>query len=303
MKKLIILLLFIVLIISCGSQREPKSNTVIHQKYDTVLVESFKNLPLAEADIKPYKIASTYFPATGYNHRVKYIVMHYTAMDNEGSARVLTQKEVSSHYLVQTYNDNNIQLLVPEFERAWHAGISYWRGKENLNDTSIGIEIVNEGYTGDRENMSFYDYPEHQIKKVAKLTQDLIRRYEIEPYNVIGHSDVAPDRKQDPGPKFPWKRLYDEYGIGAWYNESDKQFYMYQFPDENTANSFDFILRYQNDLNRYGYKIVVDGELGEGTRKVIQAFQFHFRPSNFDGVMDRETWAILQALLRKYPPQ
>ncbi len=303
MKNCIILTIVLSLLISCGSQRDKEPKTVIHKKFDTIFVESFKNLPLAEASISPYRIASNYFPATGYNHRVKYIVMHYTAMDDEGSARVLTQKEVSAHYLVQTYHDNNIQLLVPEYERAWHAGVSYWRGKENLNDTSIGIEIVNDGYTGDRDNMEFFYYPDHQIKKVAVLTQDLVKRYEILPQNVIGHSDVAPDRKQDPGPLFPWKKLHDEYGIGAWYNESDKQFYLSQYPDEYRAGSFDFILSWQNDLNRYGYRIMVDGQIGEGTRKVVQAFQFHFRPSLYDGVMDAETWAILQALLRKYPPQ
>ncbi len=304
MKNILITSVLLLLLLACGSQPKVETKTVIEKKFDTVYVKSFKDLPNSKAVLEKYNISSTYFPARGYNHRVKYIVMHYTAMENEPSARVLTQKEVSSHYLVQTYYDKNIELLVPEFERAWHAGVSYWRGKENLNDTSIGIEIVNEGYTGDKENMVFYEYPDHQIEKVAILTQDLIKRYDILPENVIGHSDVAPTRKQDPGPNFPWKMLYEKYGIGAWYEESDKFFYLNQYPtDEYTPQSYGFIYQWQNDLNRYGYQITVDGQLGDESQKVVQAFQFHFRPSNFDGIMDQETWAILQALLRKYPPK
>lgn len=302
MRNLLFTTLFLLLIVSCGSQKNTELKTIVKTKVDTLVIEKFAPMPGTQANLKKYNISSTYFPAKGYNHRVKYIVLHYTAMENEPSARVLTQKEVSSHYLVQTYNDNNIQLLVPEFERAWHAGISYWRGRENLNSESIGIEIVNEGYTGNKENMVFYDYPTHQIDKVAELTKDLIKRYEIEPYNVVGHSDVAPDRKEDPGPKFPWKMLHDKHGIGAWYDETDKLFYLSQYPsDSYTPQSYDFIWKWQNDLNRYGYKIEVNGSDDKASQKVVRAFQFHFRPERFDGKMDRETWAILQALIRKYP--
>src|SRR5690606_14223956 len=111
---------------------------------------------------------------------------------NEKSVEVLTQQTVSSHYLIQDYDDDDIYILVGENERAWHAGASYWMGRTNINDSSIGIEIVNPGYSKYQGEMWFYPFPEHQFKKIAELAKDIVKRYELDPTFVVAHSDVAP---------------------------------------------------------------------------------------------------------------
>ncbi|MDO4225375.1 MAG: N-acetylmuramoyl-L-alanine amidase [Bergeyella zoohelcum] len=252
-----------------------------------------------------YTINKNYFPAVGQNFRQRYLILHYTALDNEKSLKVLTEQSVSSHYLVNDLNDNEIHQLVDENKRAYHAGASYWRNIENLNDTSIGIEIVNKGYTTDNLGVrTFYDFPEWQFRKVAALVKDIVGRYQIAPVNVLAHSDIAPTRKQDPGPKFPWKRLYTEYGVGMWYDDSTKEKYLSQIDTEQflaQQNSPTFIYQYQNLLNKFGYKLATTGSLDDATKKTIEAFQYHFRAENYNGIMDMETWAILQALVEKYP--
>ncbi|AZI20722.1 N-acetylmuramoyl-L-alanine amidase [Chryseobacterium taklimakanense] len=252
-----------------------------------------------------YKVVHSFFPSVGQNFRQRYIILHYTALDHDKSVRVLTEQSVSSHYLVNDTDDREIYQLVDENKRAYHAGISEWRKITNLNDTSIGIEIVNPGYTADAQGVkTFYDYPEWQFKKVGELVKDLVKRYDIKPQNVIAHSDIAPTRKEDPGPKFPWKRLYNEYGVGMWYDDASKMAFMNQMTPETfaleSANST-FIFKYQTFLNDFGYGIMPSGTYDNATKRTIEAFQYHFRPEKYDGIMDLETWAILQALLQKYP--
>ena len=206
------------------------------------------------------------------------------------------------------YSDS-IYVLVDETKRSWHAGASYWKNVNNINFSSIGIEIVNLGYTtnapvagdpdADITQSTFYDFPKHQIDKVAELARDIIDRYKIEPVNVLAHSDIAPQRKHDPGPKFPWKRLYEEYNIGAWYEEVHKNMFISQFPYLE-IDSTDFIRSAQQELGKYGYEIKTTGIWDEQTKKVITAFQYHFRPERYDGILDAETWAILKALNLKY---
>lgn len=260
---------------------------------------------IVSAAPKGYKVTKTYFPALGQNFRQRYIILHYTALDSDRSVNVLTTQSVSSHYLVDDKNDNEIYQLVDENKRAYHSGISYWRDVENLNDSSIGIEIVNTGYTADASGArTFYPYPEWQFRKVAALVKDLVDRYQILPINVLGHSDVAPTRKQDPGPLFPWERLYKEYGVGMWYDAPTVAMYKEQaLADQTDLKLMDptFIFKYQTALNKFGYGILLTGALDSQTQKTIEAFQYRFRPENATGVMDVETWAILQALLDKYP--
>lgn len=252
-----------------------------------------------------FNVVKTYFPAVGQNFRQRYIILHYTALNNDKSVQVLSEQGVSAHYLVNDINDKEIYQLVDENKRAYHAGISQWRNDSQLNDTSIGIEIVNMGYSVDSLGYkTFPDYPEYQVRKVAALVKDLANRYNIQPTNIIAHSDVAPTRKQDPGPKFPWKKLYDEYQLGMWYDETTKQ----NFYNQNLNTDFamqmqqsSFIYKMQSDLKNFGYGIVPSGTLDDATKKTIEAFQYHFRPQNYSGVMDAETYAILQALLQKYP--
>lgn len=260
---------------------------------------------IVSANPSGYKVVNTFFPAVAQNFRQKYIILHYTALDDYKSVTVLTQQSVSAHYLVNNLGDNEIYQLVDENKRAYHAGISAWRNDKNLNDTSIGIEIVNPGYKTDASgNRIFPEFADAQIKKVAALVKDIANRYMIPPTNILAHSDIAPTRKQDPGPKFPWKKLYDEYQIGMWYDEAVKQAFSDQINPEDFATSLvdpQFIFKYQTALKSLGYGLEPSGTVDDATKKTIQAFQFHFRPGKFDGVMDAETWAILQALNSKYP--
>lgn len=260
---------------------------------------------IVSANPAGYKVVKTYFPSVGQNFRQKYIILHYTALDDDKSVNVLTQQSVSAHYLVNNLADNEIYQLVDENKRAYHAGISAWRKDKMLNDTSIGIEIVNAGYTTDAQgNKIFPDFPEEQVEKVAALVKDLSRRYMIAPTNILGHSDIAPTRKQDPGPKFPWKKLYDEYQIGMWYDEATKMnFYNTAVLEDYTMQMTvpSFVFKIQTALKDFGYDLNPTGVYDDATKKTIETFQYHFRPQNYSGMMDAETWAILQALNLKYP--
>ena len=147
------------------------------------------------------------------------MILHYTALDHDKSVRVLTTQAVSSHYLVNDSTDIEIYQLVDENKRSYHAGISSWRKDATLNDTSIGIEIVNEGFKVVDGKRVFVPFPEHQVKKVAALVQDIVMRYQIPPTNVLAHSDIAPTRKNDPNWRFPWQTL-SEKGFGLWWGDT-----------------------------------------------------------------------------------
>ena len=259
------------------------------------------------ANSESFIIDSETYQATGKSERIKSIVLHYTVSNNARSINTLTKGQVSAHYLILDHDDNKIYNLVPESERAWHAGDGGFAGRTILNDTSIGIEIVNSGikpeYRDALKNGTLEYHPyEHyvafdelQIKKVAQLVQDLAARYKISPKNIIGHADMAPSRKIDPGAKFPWQRLYKEYGIGAWYDEFDKQFFMHQ--DAFAAATIPEI---KQSFRDYGYQINDRDEWDKASRNVVYAFQLHFRPQQPTGELDLETYAILKALNKKY---
>ncbi len=293
-----VLLFFITDSCSVLEKYFPKKTDTIVEKEVEVQVEIQKELVTNNiAKPKGYVVSTKHYPSDSQSFRIRYLIIHYTAGDYNTSVKTLTKKAVSSHYLVTDSDNDSIDILVLEEKRAWHAGISYWNNFTSLNDTSIGIEIVNNGFKLVNGKREFYDYPDYQIKKVAVLCKDIIERYKILPENVLGHSDIAPNRKQDPGPKFPWKYLYDEYGIGAWYNETDKQIFEFLYPEQETT---DFITSAQRDLKKYGYDIKETGFWDEQSQSVISAFQMHFRPSNYNGILDKETWAILQALNKRY---
>ncbi|HFB54359.1 MAG TPA: N-acetylmuramoyl-L-alanine amidase, partial [Hellea balneolensis] len=215
----------------------------------------------------------------------------------------------------ETYTHKKLEVyeLVPETERAWHAGKSYWAGKSALNDHSIGIEVVNQTYCekyethheDTRQNMTppprlcFYpDFPESQIALLIDLLQGVQERHpRVDPVNIIGHSDIAPDRKIDPGPRFPWERLY-QVGIGAWFDDATVTTYWKRFAAKPMP-----LINVQKALHIYGYKIDETGQLDEQTRNVLRAFQMHFRPSQVSGEPTLETTAILFALIEKYRPR
>lgn len=252
-----------------------------------------------------YSVDSKKFSSIGQNERIKYIIIHYTATTDEVGLRALTQGNVSSHYLITSKDEEPIYNLVSLEKRAWHAGISEFGGRKNLNDTSIGIEITNHGiksYDETEEKYGFFipeekyiEFSEGQIKKLAYLLQRLIRDYKIKPKDILGHSDIAPTRKIDPGAKFPWERLYREYGIGAWYNEKDKRFFMNEKLYKVTP-----VPEIKKELRKYGYKINDSEEWDEESKRVVYSFQAHFNQKCLSGEMDLETFAILKALNRKY---
>ena len=250
--------------------------------------------------------------------RVKYLIIHFTSENFDESLRLLTERTerpVSSHYLVPENDDPSypgrrlkVYRLVEEDHRAWHAGRSYWRGNTDLNSRSIGIEIVNRSACSADDGVSVLDNPEvhceflaydaEQIELVMKLALDILRRHpSIEPDDILAHSDIAPNRKLDPGPTFPWRRLF-EHGIGAWYDEDTVQHFRKRFKTRPVD-----ILLLQKGLAAYGYDVDKTGELDKRTQYALRAFQMHFRPSDWSGRPDAETAAIVFALLEKYRPR
>ena len=134
------------------------------------------------------------------------------------------------------------------------------------------------------------------------MVKDISKRYMIPPTNILAHSDIAPTRKQDPGPLFPWKKLYEEHQIGMWYDEEKKQGFYPSALDDITILYEDasFIRKVQTSFKSFGYDIQITGMWDKQTKSVIEAFQYHFRPENYNGILDAETWSILQALIQKY---
>ena len=231
--------------------------------------------------------------------RIKVLVIHYTADDFDTSLATLTDKNVSSHYLIPAkppapQGKPRIWQLVPESELAWHAGISFWRGTNRINDTSVGIELENRGWQKSAGSKYFAPFEPAQIQALIPLAKDIIARYDIKPQNVVAHADIAPQRKDDPGPLFPWKVLAEQ-GIGAWPDTQRVAFYLAgRAPHTPVATESLLDL-----LSRYGYEIKSDMTPREQQR-VIMAFQMHFRPTLWNGVADAETQAIAEALLEKY---
>ncbi|WP_333850360.1 N-acetylmuramoyl-L-alanine amidase [Leclercia sp.] len=231
--------------------------------------------------------------------RIKVLVIHYTADDFDSSLATLTDKNVSSHYLIpaippQHNGKPRIWQLVPERDLAWHAGVSFWRGATRINDTSIGIELENRGWQKSGGQKRFVPFEPAQIAALIPLAKDIIQRYDIKPQNVVAHADIAPQRKDDPGPLFPWQALARQ-GIGAWPDPARVAFYLngqspYQ-PVETPA--------LLDLLARYGYE-VPENITAAQQKRVIMAFQMHFRPQLWNGVSDKETMAIAEALLEKY---
>ena len=294
MKKILASIGLLFLMVACSStERVISSNSrgsVVSRNQTTV-----KN-------IGKFQVDSSSYVATGKNERIQFIVVHYTATDNLGSIKELTSSRVSSHFLVLDEDDNKIYSLVPLEQRAWHAGASSFRGRTNINDTSVGIEIVSDGIAKEYRNNPYPLYDHYvefkpiQIEKTAQIIKYVAEKYNIPTKNIVAHSDIAPGRKKDPGAKFPWKELYDKYNIGAWYDEADKQAFM----NEEKFNATS-IREIKDELRKYGYEVNRLDEWDKESKNVVYAFQLHFNPKNATGEMDLETFAILKALNKKYP--
>ncbi|SLM62968.1 MULTISPECIES: N-acetylmuramoyl-L-alanine amidase [Dickeya] len=242
-------------------------------------------------------------PAIAQSHspRVRFLVLHYTAEDFDRALDTLSAGNVSAHYLVPAappYREGKPVLwqLLPETLAAWHAGSSYWRGVRQLNTSSIGIEQENPGWRHTAAGTRYWQpYTSEQIALVIALARQIIQRYHIDAQNVVGHSDVAPQRKIDPGPHFPWQQLA-QAGVGAWPDAERVRFYLrhrYEYAPVERAALLE-------KLARYGYEVRPDmSDIQQ--RRVVAAFQMHFRPQRYEGEADAQTEAIAEALLEKYP--
>lgn len=216
------------------------------------------------------------------------LILHYTGMPEEGQALQWLCNPVSSvsaHYFV--FENGHVLQLVPEARRAWHAGVSHWQGEEDINSCSIGIEIANVGHPG-----GLPPYPDVQIGAVLNLCRDICERWSIPSARVLGHSDVAPGRKIDPGEIFPWRRL-SEGGVGAWVEPAPiagGRFFQ-------RGESGPPIEALQAMFGMLGYGVPVNGVFCERTETVVAAFQRHWRPARVDGVADASTITTLRDLI------
>lgn len=227
--------------------------------------------------------------ARSKSSRVELIVLHYTASSKTRALATLTNRDVSAHYVVSDDTPPIVYRLVGEDMAAWHAGDSSWYGRTYLNPRSIGIEIVHPGWTA--SNAPGPDFPQGQIDVVIALTRDVARRHGVPPENIVGHSDVAPARKSDPGPAFPWRQLA-EAGVGRWFDERTAPVYEAQFDREGVPDAKWF----QAELRRVGYAVPESGQFDAATRQALTAFQLHYRATLVSGLPDAQTAARLKAL-------
>lgn len=212
------------------------------------------------------------------------LLLHYTGMESAEAARRRLcdpAAKVSAHYLIE--EGGRIWRLVPEERRAWHAGLSFWAGERDVNSRSIGIELANPGH-----EWGYRDFPQAQMAALEGLARDILARHPIPLWRVLGHSDVAPQRKRDPGERFDWAGLA-RAGIGLWPEWEALPGLPSDLPSLPAIRA---------DLARFGYDIRPSGQEDAEVKAVVAAFQRHFRPARVDGVIDHETAWRLGALLR-----
>ena len=227
-------------------------------------------------------------PSPNFDDRtlpVSLLILHYTGMES-GSAALERmcdpEAKVCAHYMVE--EDGRTFQLADEAKRAWHAGVSHWAGETNVNSASIGIEIVNGGH-----DYGLPDFPDVQINAVIALSKSIMTRHNISSKNVLGHSDIAPGRKQDPGEKFPWQGLAAA-GIGPWPDiiDDDRRMLL-------EAGSRDRgVAIVQSGLAHIGYGASVTGVLDDNTQDILKAFQRRFRPDLIDGQVDMQTMSLIK---------
>ena len=229
------------------------------------------------------------YQSIGHDSRVQFIVLHYTSSDLPRSLYLLSGKNVSSHYLIAE-QPATIYRLVDENRRAWHAGNSQWNGRTWLNSSSIGIEMVNKGYTDTPQGRVWQSWSEAQVEALVVLLKDIMQRHALTATSVVGHSDIAPQRKVDPGPAFPWGRLAQE-GLILWPESQAVARHLSVFTQQLPSVAW-----FQEQLGTVGYAVPTHGELDAETRNVVAAFQMKYRPHLYDGEPDAQTAAMLLAL-------
>ena len=225
--------------------------------------------------------------------KIKFIIFHYTGMRKESEAKnrlTNIQSEVSSHYLIT--NNGNILTLVPDLYEAWHAGKSSWKNYKSLNQNSIGIEITNPGH-----KFGYKKFSKKQISSLLKLNKFLMKRYKISPKNILGHSDIAPERKKDPGEKFPWEYL-SKNNIGLWHTLKKREL----MKNRNFKTSKIEKELFFNNLFKIGYSKKNLKGFGKNRylKDLIKAFQRRFRQEMINGVIDQECLLINKNLIKVY---
>ncbi|MBL42313.1 MAG: N-acetylmuramoyl-L-alanine amidase [Rhodospirillaceae bacterium] len=219
--------------------------------------------------------------------KIDIIVIHYTGMKSEQESLEQlcnTSSKVSSHFLINYSGD--IFSLVEEEKRAWHAGVSFWNGENDINSSSIGIELDNPGH-----EYGYKPFTESQMVSLEKLISYLIKKYNIPLYNIVGHSDIAPLRKKDPGEFFEWKRLAKK-NLSIW----PKKILLNPFNNISIGEKSRSVLKVQKSLSEIGYKINQDAYYGAETKLVLQAFQRRFRSNKFDGCFDNITGMMIHSV-------
>ena len=216
--------------------------------------------------------------------KIKYLIFHYTGMRSDKSAvEKLTNNnsKVSCHYYID--QKGQIIQMVPDLYIAWHAGKSFWKRDKNLNKNSIGIEISNPGH-----DHGYKKFTKKQIESLINLSKKLIKNYSIKKKNILGHSDIAPLRKKDPGENFPWHFLYKKK-IGIWHKYIGDKNNQFKIPRSETLEKNFF-----KNLKQFGYSIVFKNNLEK--KKIIKVFQMRFRPKKVNGILDLETFNISKTL-------
>ena len=215
---------------------------------------------------------------------IKFVILHYTGMQSEiESIKRLKNpwSKVSCHYLIN--RKGQIIQMIKDRNIAWHAGKSKWKKYKNLNYNSLGIELVNKGH-----RISYQNFPKEQINSLIKLCKFLKKKYAIKKENFLGHSDIAPLRKIDPGEKFPWKKL-SKHNLGRWYRPNKKKL---NIKDKDMKKIF-FI-----NLKKIGYRYFDLNRRNLGDKKIVKSFQLHFLPKNITGRIDKKTFEICHFLTK-----
>ena len=230
--------------------------------------------------------------AKGQDSRVLFLVIHYTVADFPMAMKILTEQEVSAHYLLSDESPPRIFRLVDETRRAWHSGMSGWKGHRLINASSIGIEIVHPGFRiGPDKQRVYLPFPQAQIDALIPLVKDIVQRHRIQPERILGHGEVTPSYKEDPGPTFPWK-LFADLGITPpWPDAARVAAQRERFEPELPDAAW-----FQAALAQWGHEIALTGIWDAQSQRVLMNFQMRFRPGDYSGQPDAESAALLQVL-------
>jgi N-acetylmuramoyl-L-alanine amidase len=247
---------------------------------------------------------------------VRFLVMHYTVCNFPTTLDLFTRNiddgRASAHYVISQKEEHVqggvLMQVVPEDKRSWHAGVSFWRGKKNLNHESIGIENVNQGFVGDEAaHPTWFPFDPDQIKTLGALSANIVERYGIQPENVVGHADIAPGRKQDPGIFFPWEELHTKYGVGAWLSQNEKtpeaisgKYFPKEPLPQGVSDAF-----FLQCLRNYGYSCPEGGQVTPEHHGAVKAFKSHFSHNQdadaYTPEVDKEAMLWVWGLDSKYP--